>query len=222
MASRIHSHSACFTTSARATVCCFCTQSPPVSISPASFAVCSARVPATQRKQRQYEASKHHITNKMPWRDLIFTDAGVVYPDSWSKSKHDRDDSVATVPMALTGATSFADTPTRGPSGRIASQDLFSRRDSAPKLPAAPSPHRTDERAALPAKTSPCTAFLTQVHQAPLLPCSSLACSERQPQKGFRSPLATREARSGKSSRVGLDWSRRRSSLHISEHGGAN
>ena len=155
----------------------------------------------------------------MPWRDLIFTDAGVVYPASWSKSKQDLANSVSTMPMALPGATPFAET--HCPSGRISSQDLFARRDSAPKLPAAPSPPRTDERAALPATTSPCAALLSKVYQAPLLQCSSSSCSEKEPQKGCRSPLATREARSGKSSRTGLDWARR-SSLHSSGQGSAN
>ena len=178
---RLH-HSARSTISARATVCCFRTQSPPVTFLRRLL------------RARSSDREKHARCNKMPWRDLIFTDAGVVYPASWSKSKQDR---VTSVSMAPTRATSFADTPTQDPSGRIASQDLFSRRDSAPKSPAAP----PSLRPAAPAKSSSCTALLSDAHQAPQLRCSPPTCSERQPQKGYCSPLASR---SGKTSRTGL------------------
>ena len=100
--------------------------------------------------------------------------------------------------MVLTDDASFTDTPTQGQDGSIATQDLFYRRDAAPwsstafsqdpsdrittqdlfsrlpsspESPTAPSLHRANERAALPAETSPCTALHTKKQQASLLLC---------------------------------------------------
>ncbi|KAJ1485237.1 hypothetical protein T484DRAFT_1945959 [Baffinella frigidus] len=122
----------------------------------------------------------------MPWRHCIFTDAGIVYPPSWDmNTDKGRTISASMVCMGLPGSASLDALPPQGPSDRIATQDIFSRRDAAPWSPAAPSLTRTDERAAPPDATSPCNT---------LPRCASPACSERHTRGGCRSlsPLATR------------------------------
>jgi hypothetical protein len=137
-------------------------------------------------------------TTNMPWRELIFTDTGVVYPATWDMNKYNRDNSKSMVHKELTDAASLAATPLAATPGKdnmhfpsledfadngdctsedsspaavsIATQDLFSRRDAAPESPSFP---RTDERAALPAETSPCSTLRTEGQQGPLLRSSS-------------------------------------------------
>jgi len=73
----------------------------------------------------------------MPWREVIFTDAGAVYPAHWDMNPlHSRGNSA---------------TPPQG----IETQDLFSSCKAAPESPAAPSFPQTEERAALLVETSP-------------------------------------------------------------------
>ncbi|KAJ1485236.1 hypothetical protein T484DRAFT_1892900 [Baffinella frigidus] len=129
----------------------------------------------------------------MPWRECIFTDTGVVFPPSWDlHSEKGRVISASMGPVEVADDASLAAMLPHGPSDRIATQDIFARRDdapwspaaspkcpsdliatqgllsrltSAPESPAVPSLPRTDERAALPAVTSPSVALRTDKQQ---------------------------------------------------------
>ena len=142
----------------------------------------------------------------MPWRELIFTDAGVVYPVHWDMHEDNRGKVESRVRNEWIHSASLLDKNKRefpsfqdfaddiastfedsSPASMpIATQDLFSRRDAVP----ASSVHRTDECAALPAETSPCSILRTERQQQPRLRCSSPTRSERQPRSGCSSPLA--------------------------------
>jgi hypothetical protein len=140
----------------------------------------------------------------MPWRDIIFTDTGAVYPTSWNiKTQQGRDISET---MVLP-ATALAPTPPQGSSERIATQHLFSellsRLDAAPESPAAYAlPH-----AALPAETSPHSALRTNRQQASeagkgSMP-SLLGGSARHPQNGGHPPLVVATLARDSPSRTG-------------------
>jgi len=99
----------------------------------------------------------------MPWRELVFTNAGVAYPVTWDMHKHIRDKVESTVHKELLDSATLPDAASTSenisPAAMtIATQDLFSRISSAP----ASSLPRTDERAALPAETSPCCILRTE------------------------------------------------------------
>jgi hypothetical protein len=68
----------------------------------------------------------------MPWRHCIFTDTGVVYPANWDMNAlQGRGIPASMGPTELTDAASLTATLPQGPSGCIATQDLFSRKDAA-------------------------------------------------------------------------------------------
>ena len=142
----------------------------------------------------------------MPWRELIFTDAGVVYPVTWDMHPQNRDKVKAKVRKQLIDSASLPDKPnthfpsfadfaddgdTTSEAGSpatmfITTPDIFSRRDAAP----ASSVLRSDKRAALPAETSPCSILRTERKHDPRPRSSSPICSERQPRNGRSSPVA--------------------------------
>ena len=142
----------------------------------------------------------------MPWREVIFTDAGVVYPVTWDMHPQNRDKVKAKVRQQLIDSASLPDKPkfhfpsfsdfaedgdstskAGSPAAMsIATPDIFSRRDAAP----ASSVLRTDKRAALPAETSPCSILRTERKHDPRLQSSSPICFDRQPQNGCSSPVA--------------------------------
>jgi hypothetical protein len=111
----------------------------------------------------------------MPWRHIIFTDTGVVYPADWGMP----------VQQELPATASLTARTPQTPSERSATQNL----DANPESPAASSLSRANECAALPVETLPYFALRTEREQDPLLQSSSGAA----PRNGCRSPLATRD-----------------------------
>jgi hypothetical protein len=45
----------------------------------------------------------------MPWREIIFTDAGAVFPASWDMNKYNPEKVASTVPKKLSDASSLLD-----------------------------------------------------------------------------------------------------------------
>jgi len=144
----------------------------------------------------------------MPWREVIFTDTGVVYPASWGMNTQHRSKSESMGQMEPTDTASMPATPGKekmdmtsfehalkifandcdytpedgSPATMlIATQDLISRRDAEKE---SPSILCTNEHAAAYRDV----AIHTDAQPEPLLRRSSPACSERQPRKGCRSP----------------------------------
>ena len=158
---------------------------------------------------RRLVFSDPSTTASMPWRELIFTDAGVVYPVTWDMHKDNREKVAATMRNRLRLIAgkklidsaslpdkdkrefpSFADFADIAPTFEdcspaeipVATQDVFSRRNTAPA-----SSVPRDERAALLAETSPCSILRTERKQDPRLLSSPPTRSESQPRN---SPVA--------------------------------
>ena len=150
---------------------------------------------------RAFQRQAAHAHN-MPWREVIFTESGAVYPASWNMNTIDISESMG--PTELPAASSFVATPPHVPNERLTIQDLFERARSLgdevcaapPESHAAPSNPGIDDRAALSAETLPFSALRTDADQDPLIQRSFPALSEGHPRCRLLSLLATRDPQS--------------------------
>jgi len=138
----------------------------------------------------------------IPWREVIFTETGAVYPASWNMNTRDISEPMG--PTGLPAASSLAASPPHVPSRRVTIQELFERAKwlgnevcaAPPESHAAPSNPGIDKRAARSAETLPYFALRNEEDQVPLLHCSSPALSEGHPRCRLLSLLATRDLQS--------------------------